>query len=239
MMVIGIAGYARCGKDTFVGIAKNILAKNGYFAVRFAFADPLKDEVTKMLVNNGFKASVYTDDSEVKRLIRPLLVWWGCQRRYESQDGLYWVDKIDHAITNHIGKCCAIDTDKFVFLISDVRFPNEAKWVQERFNGDVIHLRRFSMIPFIDTLNASSKEWFLKSGFKQEDEEAPTKIYDNAPNEEEEKQDPLVRKVANQCIEWENKGKLTPKEAIEDLRLQQVVFDALNKSKQFNGKLLL
>ena len=130
MIVLGIAGFARSGKDTFVSIAKEILSKNGYTASRVAFADKLKDEVVNMLKHNYFKADVYTTNTDDKTLLRPLLVWWGCQRRRESDGGLYWVERANAEINSTVSSYDAhipSQTQKLVFLVSDVRFPNEAK----------------------------------------------------------------------------------------------------------------
>ena len=221
MRVIGIAGYARCGKDTFVGIAKNILRRNGYTPIRVAFADRLKEEVTSMLESNGFKTTVYTEDSEAKKLIRPLLVWWGCQRRYESEGGLHWVNTANDKIKLHMGACPppSLDSEKLVFLVSDVRFANEAKWVHDSWDGVVIHLKRWVT------------EWH-KCGQDGSDEVA-CKVYDAAPNEEEAKNDPLVQELSDHRIEWESAKKMTAEEAITSPELQQVVLEALNATKYF------
>ena len=223
MKVIGIAGYARCGKDTFVAIAKNILKRNGYSPFRIAFADKLKEEVEAMLVANNFKASVLTDDTEAKKLIRPLLVWWGCQRRQESEGGLYWVKTAEDKIKNYYAGAghSNIDPDKLVMLVSDVRFPNEAKWVHETFDGDVIHLRKYTVQSLTDSpavvYGVSTTIEFQR-------------IYDEAPNEEEKKQDPLVREMADQRIDWE---KSSSSDVINDPRMNAIVLEALNKTKYF------
>jgi len=221
MIVIGIGGLARSGKDTFVGIAKNILKRNGYTPVRIAFADRLKEEVTKMLESNNFQASVYTEDSAAKSLIRPLLVWWGCQRRYESEGGLYWVNTADEHMKNHRGAAHHnyIEDDKLVFLVSDVRFVNEAKWVHESWDGVVIHLKRYV------------HEWH-KCGQDGSDE-CQVKVFDPAPNEEEAKNDPLVQELADHRVEWESKKKMTAAEAMEDPYLQNIVLNTLNNTKFF------
>ena len=220
MKVIGIAGYARCGKDTFVNIAKNILTANGYRPTRFAFADMLKDEVQTMLEAHNFQATVRTEDIQKKTQVRPLLVWWGCQRRYESDGGMYWVNEIDKQLAmkdeceargGHIGSGVA--------LISDVRFPNEARWVHEKWGGSVIHLRRWK------------SEW--RKGGQDDSDEIFTKVYDDAPNEEEARQDPLVEAMADVKTEWEGKGKPTAAEASLEPALMQVVLDALNSTKIF------
>lgn len=227
MNVIGISGYARCGKDTFVGIAKEILTKNGYTPIRVAFADSLKNEVEHMLNANKFQATVYTDKTEEKTLIRPLLVWWGCQRRYESEGGLHWVNVVENEIRNYANVTSNLDINKMVFLVSDVRFANEAKWIHEKFDGVVIHLKRYSLSNICDGGVNEVPERILKS----------TKVYDAAPNSEEAKNDPLVQDMADLRTEWESKKKMTNVEAIQDLYLQQVVLDTLNQTKYFNGSL--
>ena len=218
MKVIGIAGYARCGKDTFVNIAKDILTKNGYRPVRHAFADMLKDEVQTMFEAHNFQATVKTDDAQEKTRVRPLLVWWGCQRRYESEGGLYWVNEIDKQLLmrdeceargGHIGSGIA--------LISDVRFPNEAKWVHEKWGGAVIHLKKWQ-----------TKE--VRDGYG---DTVFTKVYDEAPNEEEAKQDPLVEAMADVKTEWEGMGKVTATLAAREQILHGTVLDALNATKFF------
>lgn len=222
MKVIGIAGYARCGKDTFVAIAKNILKRNGYSSFRIAFADKLKEEVEAMLVANNFKASVLTDDTEAKKLIRPLLVWWGCQRRQESEGGLYWVRTAEDKIRNYYARDrhSNIDDDKLVMLVSDVRFPNEARWVHETFDGDVIHLRKYT----VHTSDSPALVYGISSNMEFH------RVYDDAPNEEEKKQDPLVREMADQCIDWE---KSSSTDVLNDPKMNAIVLDALNRTKYF------
>jgi hypothetical protein len=221
MKVIGIAGYARCGKDTFVHIAKDILQKNNYRSVRMAFADMLKDEVTDMLTDHGFKGRVKTDDPAVKTQMRPLMVWWGCQRRYESEGGLYWINAVNQQIQEliHDTQSAGESTDRMVVFVSDVRFPNEAKWVHEKWDGQLIHLKKWQ------------SEW--RKGGQDGSDELLVKVYDAAPNEEEAKQDPRVEAMADVKTEWEGKGKATAMIASAEADLHKVVVDALNKTKFF------
>lgn len=222
MKVIGIAGYARCGKDTFIAIAKNILKRNGYAPFRIAFADKLKEEVEAMLKSNNFNASVMTDDTEAKKLIRPLLVWWGCQRRHESKDGMYWVNTAENKIRSYYAGAghSNIDSDKLVMLVSDVRFPNEARWVHETFGGEVIHLRKYS----VQNSDSPSIVYGLSTNVEFH------RVYDDPPNEEEKKQDPLVREMADQCIDWE---KSSSSDILNDPKMNSIVLEALNKIKYF------
>lgn len=224
MIVIGISGFARSGKDTVVGIAIDILKANGYRPMRVAFADKLKDEVETMLKTNRYKATVKTDDSVFKSMVRPLMVWWGCQRRYESDGGMYWVNEVD----NQLSEICVDylkhgeSHENVVVLCSDVRFPNEAKWVHEKWNGSIIHLKRYSL-DSVCVVGADVPELILKS----------YKIYDPAPNEEEAKQDPLVEAVSDVKAEWENQKVSTTAEAIKLEKLHMTVLEALRDTHKF------
>jgi hypothetical protein len=222
--LIEVAGLAFAGKDTFVGIAKKILERNRYTAHRLAFADFLKEEVNEMLYNNYFNIDAYLTDAKEKTNLRPLLVWWGCQRRRESNGGLYWVDRLDERIRSKvdIGKTWKDDLNKLVFLVSDGRFANEVEWAQKSWNGIVIHLKRWS---YQD----------IRDGCGGED---TVKVYDSPPNKEETENDPIIQGLADYHVEWENAKKMTQEEAIKDPTLQKVVLDTLNSTKYFSGKLL-
>lgn len=219
MKVIGVSGYARCGKDTFVEIAKDILSKNGYRPLRVAFADILKEEVQSMLEDNNFKLDVYTADTAAKNKIRPLMVWWGCARRDLSDGGLYWVNMVEEYLTSL--KSSYIDngeaTDKIVVLVSDTRFPNEGKWIHDKWQGQVIHLKRFTIADVRDGYG----DWV--SG----------KIFDKAPNEEEAKQDPLVQEMADVKVEWQSRDIPNGGAVINDEYLRVKVLDALNSTSFF------
>ena len=219
MKLIGVGGYARCGKNTFVEIAKNILTKNNYSVIELAFANKLKSEVQEMLRKSGFELDVLNLSAEEKERVRPLFVFWGCQRRYESEGGLYWVNEVDNQLQDIINDAQSggMTTERMIALVSDVRFPNEAKWVHEKWGGDVIHLKKWTYQEVRDGLGDS----------------ITAKVYDSAPNEEEAKQDPLVEAVADVMTEWQGKGKASAAEASAEVDLQKVVLDALNQTKGF------
>jgi len=228
MKVIGVGGYARCGKDTFVSIAKKILTKNNYEPLRVAFADTLKNEVQAMLKVNDFPLDVYTTDTVEKTKIRPLLVWWGCARRDLSEDGLYWVNVVDKQLRS----VSATDSrDDVIVLVSDVRFPNEAAWIHKSWGGEVIHLKRYSVHCSASPVFDPATKTFGNS--------APIKTFDPAPNEEESKNDPLVQAVADVSVSWESRGIPAGGCVTEDTYLQEQVLNALNSTGAFNGKLSL
>lgn len=125
MIIIFISGYLQSGKDT-VG---NFLVKK-YDFIRLAFADELKNEVSKLYnidrllmdTSNGKKQSIDVNIEGVTT-VRDLLICHGKSRR--DFDEKYWalkiVDKI-HSLSQN-------GHDKFV--ISDWRFYNEYQTIVE------------------------------------------------------------------------------------------------------------
>lgn len=204
---------ARAGKDTFVSIAKDILEKNGYHPQRYAFADQLKQELDTMLRVNNFQVDIYSDNTEIKTQLRPLLVWWGCTRRDQTPDANYWVGKVHETLQEVERASKELGTsDKAVALISDVRFVNEAQWVQNDWNGFFIHIRRFR----------------TESGVIE-------RIYDLAPNPAEAKNDPMIREITNYQVDWATRSIPLGKTPLEDDYLRGVVLRALNSAPAFNG----
>ena len=220
MIVIGVSGFAKAGKDTFVGIAIDILKSNGYCPFRVAFADKLKSEVQSMLTQYGFKLDLTKISAAEKERIRPLFVFWGCQRRYDSPNGMYWINSIDAQLRKLCEDYIARGEshENVVALVSDCRFPNEAKWIHDQCHGSIIHIRKYKMEAYRDGLDGSEGEGA---------------VYDPAPNAEEATQDPLVQSVADVHVEWEDKNASTTVAAIEIPELKDIVLEALNKTTHF------
>jgi len=183
-IVIGVGGFARAGKDTFVKVARKILTENGYSSEKLAFADALKNEIGPF-IKEFYGIDVWTDNTDEKTLIRPLLVAHGCQKRIQTA-GKYWVDKVDEQIEKIIS---IRNTTKHVILISDCRFPNEIDWVHDRWGGWFVHLKKYEY-----------QTWRFKHGGEWEE----VKTYDTAPNDEESKNDPICQKNADVLLELEN-----------------------------------
>ena len=130
--IIGICGYARSGKDT----AAKGLIEDGWR--RVAFADGLKSDVMSALVESAKRANLpktmwpqwrILEDPELKEKFRPLLVEYGRAMRALNPD--YWIRRLAHCFVKGSGK----------FVITDVRYPNEAAWIRER-GGIVIRVVR-------------------------------------------------------------------------------------------------
>ena len=128
-MIIGISGVARSGKDSLANNFVTIFEALGIKAKRYAFADELKREVNSFLKEKTGLDAFTQDDSE-KKMIRPLLVAYGTNiRRALNQN--CWIDTLSQFLK----------TDE-IAIVSDVRYENEADWIQE--NGFLIHIARLS-----------------------------------------------------------------------------------------------
>lgn len=187
-VLIGTGGFARCGKDTFVKVARKILSENGYTSERLAFADELKNEID-LFLKQYYGISAWTNDNEEKKLIRPFLVAHGCGKRIQT-DGRYWIDKIDEALSTS-----TVDVN----FISDCRFPNEVDWIHNKWNGWFVHLKKYTIV--------KREHWDVD---KSTDKIIVTpldgynKFFDVAPNSEEAENDPICEKKSDYKLELEN-----------------------------------
>jgi hypothetical protein len=115
-LLIGLFGRKRSGKDTVLSILKQI----GVPAERVSFADPLKMEV-------AVACNVTPSYLEIhKEIFRPCVAWWGTEFRRGLYDDNYWVTRAAERIDQlaHEGAS--------VICLTDVRFPNEARFVRQR-----------------------------------------------------------------------------------------------------------
>lgn len=175
MKVIGISGLARSGKDTFTSISEYILREQyGLKTKRFALASELKKDL-EQLIWEKTTINVFTDDSNKKRIIRPLLVAYGDVMRAVTE-GTYWTD----AVENELKK-----TNVDVAFITDIRYDeypkDELYWLKHKMNGKLIHIRK----------------WHFDTNHHE-------KTYDLPPNDHEAKNDPKLQRKSDYCFEWED-----------------------------------
>ena len=136
-MIVGLSGLARCGKDSFFNFSKELFDEKYIKCKRLAFADELKKELDSFLQDN-FRISSFTESTEEKEIIRPIMVSYGMAKRQLS-NGLYWIAKIEKQLNILKDEC------KYHF-ITDVRFPNEIQKIKDM-NGISIHITRDSNLP--------------------------------------------------------------------------------------------
>lgn len=118
-MILGLSGYARVGKNALADQLENYQ--------QFAFATALKKEVTVMLQAVGINVDVFQTDKEAWR---DMLVFWGRKRRELDID--YWIKRLYMS---------AAPLDDKRIVITDVRYPNEVRWIKSK-GGIVIGLDR-------------------------------------------------------------------------------------------------
>jgi len=218
MKLIGIGGYARSGKDLFAKVATEILIEHGVNVDRFALAYELKNDL-KDLIFNKTGINVFTEKTEEKNIIRPLLVAYGDVMRKIS-NGKYWTNKLEQTI----GKSKAD-----VGFITDIRYDHyvedECSWLQFKQCGKLIHITKYKLGP------APSKRRISTS--------KPVKIYEAVPNEHEMLNNPKVKKRADFAFEWkdvsEESEDITKNEYIRECVLNVLTkFDVIPKKDIFS-----
>lgn len=140
MLLIGLTGYARSGKDT---VAQRLCAKNGF--KQFAFADPIREALFKLnpIVNGGvrlqdiMKTYSWDDAKDEYPEIRHLLQRLGAEVGREMFGPNFWVRQIEHRIKHS-------NAERVV--ISDVRYPNEAQMIKDN-GGQIWRVRRTGFYP--------------------------------------------------------------------------------------------
>ena len=93
--LIGVTGFATSGKDTLYTICRNNLPSS-FNTKRYAFADELKAECDKFLLDN-VGISAFTSDPYEKEVIRPLLVTYGTHIR-RKLDQNCWINRLEERI---------------------------------------------------------------------------------------------------------------------------------------------
>ena len=129
--LIGLTGYAGTGKDT----VRHILELRGY--VGMAFAEPIRGMLRELLSSNGIDDS-YMTERDRKEVIIPAL---GVSYRHLAQTlGTEWGRSLAPDFWLRIAGAFMDDVawanHGCQFVVSDVRFENEAAWVKQR--GGVI-----------------------------------------------------------------------------------------------------
>jgi len=98
--IIGIAGYARTGKDTFGSILIKELNEIGLSAKKLSLAFELKSDLDNFL-QQKFGISAFTEDPKEKNFIRPLLICYGTDLM-RKKDPEYWIKKIQKTVDLNI-----------------------------------------------------------------------------------------------------------------------------------------
>lgn len=136
MIVVGISGVARSGKNLLCELLIQNLYLEGYTSKPFALAADLKNDCDEFLYKKC-DLNVWSDLTEDKTQFRDFLVWYGDLKRKQT-NGRYWIDKLDRRISTYEGD---------VAIVTDIRYDyydkDEVHWVRKEKQGLLIHLKRF------------------------------------------------------------------------------------------------
>lgn len=134
--LIGLAGLAGAGKDTVRDMLENEHDFTG-----LAFADPIRDMLGALLADNGFSTKWMFERPlkeqpidglglSYRHLAQTLGTEWGRQQRPD-----FWLRIAQSRIERHR------KTGARKFVVSDVRFVNEAEWIRAQ-GGEVWLIKR-------------------------------------------------------------------------------------------------
>jgi dephospho-CoA kinase len=139
-MIIGLSGYARSGKDT---IAEILIMNYGF--KRLAFADNIRKAILKLnpILSDGHRVSERVKElgwepTKAMTEMRRLLQVFGTEVGREMFGEDFWVKQVFKQIQEEeIYKN---------FVITDVRFPNEANFIKAN-GGEIWRINRGSNKP--------------------------------------------------------------------------------------------
>ena len=168
-MVIGISGKMRSGKSRVAKTIIGILEENGKYGVVKSFAQPLYEIISEMYDNDidtikkdkQDKLPVYINTRQTPSgfrisSYREILQIIGTGARNYG-DIVIWVNALfgcnNEKITNYLG-----NNKGAVWIIDDLRFPNEAKRIKEC-NGILIRVEREKHQPNEHTIENSLNDW--------------------------------------------------------------------------------
>ncbi len=134
-LVLGLAGYARTGKDMVGEIIKGMCVPNSVNIVKLA--TPLREIVKKDPATPKY-IDAYSEDVLAKSKARPFLIKKAQELR--AQDPLFFAKKVKESIN--------MTSEKSLTIITDVRYVNEVDYLSEAFeNFEFIALKRADMKP--------------------------------------------------------------------------------------------
>lgn len=135
--LIGVAGLAGAGKNTFSTLLIEKFKSHGISYVEKSFAFYLREELAPILREN-FGFDVWTQDRKKKEIFRNFLVLWAEMRR-KMTSGCYFIKKLKQ------------DLDRFTtytpsyVIVTDTRFKeypyDEVDFIKQ--NGVLVHISAY------------------------------------------------------------------------------------------------
>lgn len=131
-MIIGLNGRLKAGKDTTYGIIKE-LYEDDYLVTQVSFAKALKSSAAASIGVSVVSLENWKGDEEVyftrpdgsKFTAREYLQWYGTEGHREVFGDNFWVDMaLPYTREGQVQKY-----DDAIYVVTDMRFPNEAQRV--------------------------------------------------------------------------------------------------------------
>lgn len=148
-MIIGLGHRKRVGKDTFGEMLKTELERRGYIVYKLSFAKRMKDIANQIFFPLGLCPADYYDrvqhEKEQRltgdpRSARQLWIEFGNAMRVIAPG--IWIKLLDDDIQAIQDVCGQARVDKpLAFIITDVRFPNEADAINS-WGGILVNITR-------------------------------------------------------------------------------------------------
>lgn len=147
--IIGIAGASRSGKDTLCRSLIRILKeKYNIEAERMSIAGDLIKKNLQNIIMNSVGIDSFTENTEEKELIRPLLVEYGKLMR-KWTEGRYFVENFQNI-------------NEKTLIIPDIRYAeyekDEIHWIRNEVNGYLIFLERENIKDANETEKINNKK---------------------------------------------------------------------------------
>jgi len=141
-LLIGLCGPAGCGKDT----TRAILEMKHDFA-GLAFAEPMRDMVHALMATTGVSLD-YLKKRELKEVpvpglgfsVRHMMQTLGTEWARNNLSENFWIDAAAATLASFR------ERGHRRFVISDVRYPNEAAWIRQQ-GGEVWMIDRPGLQP--------------------------------------------------------------------------------------------
>ena len=145
--------YVKAGKNLLASMLIDEFKETyGLEAKQYALASQLKEDC-KEFIATKLGMDVYSENTDDKKQFREFLVWYGGVMRRRTE-GRYWTEKLTKIITE--------DKSASIVLVTDIRYDvydrDEAFWIKNELNGQLVHLSRVDNSGNIIALPANTDE---------------------------------------------------------------------------------
>lgn len=121
-VILAVSGYAQSGKDTFADALESYIGKK-HQCIRFKFAEHLRIALSKSLEYLRISVNPWTENSEEKKELRPLLVCLGEYARSKN------VNVFAGLTRDEMHYCLSLNCE--IAIVTDMRYENEHELLRD------------------------------------------------------------------------------------------------------------